>query len=93
MRVPRSSRPLLVLGDSTGLAGVWALGSLGLFVVTAAGFGALDIWLHQTLQTTWLDALCGLLLTIVAHEAVHALSTLAAGGRPRLVAGRRGLLP
>ncbi|MBO0709087.1 MAG: DUF3267 domain-containing protein [Candidatus Dormibacteraeota bacterium] len=84
---------MATLADSEELAGTWALGALGAFVVSAAGTGALAFKLYATLQITWLNALVGLLLTIVAHEAVHALAMRAVGGRPRLTWGFRRLLP
>lgn len=93
VRVPRSTRPLATLADSEDLAGTWALGALGAFAISAAGTGALVFHLYATLQITWLNALIGLVLTIVAHEAVHALAMRAVGGRPHLMWGFRRLLP
>ena len=93
MRVPRSSRPLLMLADSDDLTGAWALGALAAFLISAAGAGALAFLLYQTVQVTWLDALAGLSVTVVAHQAVHALAVRALGGQPRVLWGVRRLVP
>ncbi len=93
MRVPRSTRPLATLADSEDLAGTWALAALAAFLISAAGTGALVLQLYATLQVTWLDAAVGLLLTVVAHEGVHAGAMRAVGARPRLIWGLRGQLP
>jgi hypothetical protein len=93
VRVPRSSRPLLMLADSEDLRGAWALGALAAFLISAAGAGALAFLLYQTVQVTWLDALAGLLVTVVAHQAVHALAVRALGGQPRVLWGVRRLVP
>lgn len=93
MRVPRSSRPVAVLADSQELATAWALGALAAFLISAAGVAALAFLLYQSIQVTWIDALIGLLVTVAAHEAVHALAMRAVGGHPRLVWGVKGLLP
>jgi hypothetical protein len=93
VRVPRSSRPLVILADTEDLAGTWALGALAAFLISAAGAAALAFVLYQTVQITWLDALTGLMLTVVAHEAVHALAMRAVGGQPRVLWGVRRLVP
>lgn len=82
-----------MLADSEELAKVWALGALLAFVISGAGAGAFGFWLYQSVRITWLQALIGLLATIVAHEAVHALSLRAVGGRPRVVWGFHRVLP
>lgn len=93
MRVPRSTRPLVTLADSEDMAGTWALLALAAFLISAAGTAALAFQLYATIQITWLNALIGLVLTIVAHNAVHTLAMRAVGGRPRLVWGFHRLLP
>ncbi len=93
MRVPRSIRPLANLADSRELAGTWALGALIAFLISAAAAGLLVFLLYQTVQISWLDALAGLLVTIAAHEAVHALALLGVGGRPQVIWGVRGMVP
>ncbi|MFZ0216329.1 MAG: DUF3267 domain-containing protein, partial [Candidatus Dormiibacterota bacterium] len=93
VRVPRSTRPLAELGDTERLAGIWALLAIALFFVCGILFGALDIALHGDLAVGYLDAIVGLALTIVAHEAMHSLAVLAVGGEPRLAVSLRSLPP
>ena len=93
MRVPRSTRPLATLSDSDDMAGTWTLWGLAAFLISAGGAGALVLQRYATLQVTWLNALIGLVFTVVAHEAVHALALRAVGGRPRLIRGVRRLIP
>ena len=84
LRVPRSSRLIAELGDAERLAAVWTLLAISLFFVSAIAVSALDIALHGAIAMTPLDVAAGLVVTVVAHEAMHWLGMLAAGGRPEL---------
>jgi hypothetical protein len=79
------------------VSGYLLLGSLLLFGGAAAGFGWLTVRLHahSDLSVTLglAEVVCGLVLTLVAHEGVHALAFAAFGGRPRFGAGMRGFIP
>ena len=79
-----------------GVAGVWTLLSLALFVAAAAGVGLLYALLGRPVfargdsPLLWLLAFIGVL---PLHELVHAAFFSLFGGRPRFGAGIKGVMP
>ncbi len=90
---PDGWRRLWRFGITPGLAGAWMLLALALMIATSAAMLALGAALHPDLDGSGVAALVIVLLSMVVtmllHEAVHALVYLRYGVRPRFGAGIR----
>ena len=82
---------------NSAVSGYLLLGSMLLFGGTVVGFGLLTFRLHPhsnlSARLGLAEVAVALVLTLAAHEGVHALVFAVFGGRPRFGAAMRGFIP